>query len=238
MVAKQISFVLVVGHGPELEQDEGAAATLRQLGAQVRVVDLWDDFARVVMEAGDDAIVRAMVFDAGERPDLAMTALRSARKQELLVETPAILAVPPRQVANVEPTSGFDDFVVMPCTPAELYARIRALEWKKSEFTTEERLKVGALVIDRAAHEVTLEGRRIVFTAKEFALLSFLAANRGRVFTRDALLARVWGARYEGGARTVDIHVRRLRAKLGDAFPLETLRGAGYKLRAPSERAT
>lgn len=238
MVAKQISFVLVVGHGPELEQEDGAAATLRQLGAQVRVVDLWDDFARVVSAAGDDAIVRAMVFEAGDRPDLAMTALRAARKQQLLVEVAAILAVPPRQVANVEPTSGFDDFVVMPCMPAELYARIRALEWKKSEFTTEERLKVGALVIDRAAHEVTLEGRRIVFTAKEFALLSFLAANRGRVFTRDALLARVWGVRYEGGARTVDIHVRRLRAKLGDAFPLETLRGAGYKLRAPTERPT
>jgi DNA-binding winged helix-turn-helix (wHTH) protein len=68
-------------------------------------------------------------------------------------------------------------------------------------------------------------------------LLSFLAANRGRVFTREVLLSRVWGARYEGGARTVDIHVRRLRAKLGDALPLETLRGAGYKLRSPSEQA-
>jgi DNA-binding response OmpR family regulator len=77
----------------------------------------------------------------------------------------------------------------------------------------------------------------VTLTAKEFALLAFLSGNRGRVFTRDALLARVWGARYEGGARTVDIHVRRLRAKLGDALPLETLRGAGYKLRSPAEQA-
>ena len=236
MVAKQSSFVLVVGHGPQIEQEEGVAAILRQLGAQVRAADLWDDFAHVVREAGDDAVARAIVFEAGDRPDLAMTALRAARKEPLLKDTPAILAVPPRQVANVEPSSGFDDFVVMPCMPAELYARIRALEWKKSEFTSEERLKVGALLIDRAAHEVTLEGQAIVLTAKEFALLSFLAANRGRVFTRDVLLARVWGSRYEGGARTVDIHVRRLRAKLGDAFPLETLRGAGYKLRPPMDR--
>jgi DNA-binding response OmpR family regulator len=80
---------------------------------------------------------------------------------------------------------------------------------------------------------VTLEGRRVALTAKEFALVAYLAANRGRVFSRDVLLARVWGARYEGGARTVDIHVRRLRAKLGDGLPLETMRGAGYKLRAP-----
>ena len=74
-----------------------------------------------------------------------------------------------------------------------------------------------------------------MLTAKEFALLAFLAQNRGRVFSRESLLARVWGGRYEGGARTVDIHVRRLRMKLGDAFPLETLRGAGYKLRSPGD---
>jgi len=96
---------------------------------------------------------------------------------------------------------------------------------------------MGGLVIDRAAHEVSVDGRRVTLTAKEFALLAFLAANRGRVYSRDVLLARVWGARYEGGARTVDIHVRRVREKLGDALPLETLRGAGYKLRAPSETA-
>ena len=75
----------------------------------------------------------------------------------------------------------------------------------------------------------------MTLTAKEFSLLAFLAGHRGRVFTREALLARVWGARYDGGPRTVDIHVRRLRAKLGAALPLETLRGSGYKLRAPSE---
>jgi DNA-binding response OmpR family regulator len=236
MVLKPSSFVLVVGHGPLLEAEEGAVSILRTLGAQVRAIDLWDDFARA-MDAAEDSVARAMVFEAGDRPDLATTALRAARKESALTHTPAILAIPARQVARVEPSTGFDDFVVMPCTPAELYARIRALEWRRSEFSTEERLKVGALVIDRAAHEVTLEGRRVLLTAKEFSLLSFLVSNRGRVFTREVLLARVWGARYEGGARTVDIHVRRLRAKLGDALPLETLRGAGYKLRSPSEQA-
>ena len=148
---------------------------------------------------------------------------------------PAIIQLPTRQVARAEPSSGFDDFIVTPYDPAELYARIRALEWQKSEFSTEERLKMGGLVIDRAAHEVSVDGRRVTLTAKEFSLLAFLAANRGRVYSRDVLLARVWGARYEGGARTVDIHVRRLRAKLGDALPLETMRGAGYKLRSPQE---
>ena len=84
-----------------------------------------------------------------------------------------------------------------------------------------------------ASHEVTKGGQPIALTAKEFALLVYLCERRGKVLSRDHLLARVWGNRYDGGPRTVDIHVRRLRAKLGDALPLDTLRGSGYKLRVP-----
>ncbi|HEY8078658.1 MAG TPA: response regulator transcription factor [Labilithrix sp.] len=225
------SFVVVIGHGPDLEAPEGAATLLRTLGADVRTLDLWDEGARLFGD--DDATARAIVIEAGERPDLAVAALRAVRKTAQLAETPALVAVSGRQIARLDPASGFDDFIATPCTPVELYARIRQLEWKRSEFATEERLKVGRLVVDRAAHEVLADGRAIVLTAKEFALLAFLAQNRGRVFSRETLLSRVWGARYEGGARTVDIHVRRLRMKLGEAFPLETLRGAGYKLRSP-----
>jgi DNA-binding response OmpR family regulator len=224
--------ILVVGHGPTLEQDDGAAVLLRQLGAEVRTVDLWDDLGHALDR--EDMLVRAIVFEAGDRPDLAVASLRAARREVRLKDVPALIQLPTRQVARLEPSAGFDDFIVTPYDPAELYARIKALEWKRSEFSTEERLKVGDVVIDRAAHEVTLGGRRVTLTAKEFALLAYLATNRGRVFSREVLLARVWGARYEGGARTVDIHVRRLRAKLGDGLPLETMRGAGYKLRAPS----
>jgi DNA-binding response OmpR family regulator len=229
------AFVIVVGHDAQLLAEDGAAAELQKLGARVRTLDLWGDAGSVFDEEKDDALARAIVVEAGERPDLALSALRAARRDARLASTPAIVALPVRQVARLDPGGGFDDFIVVPYVPAELYARIRALEWKNSEFLTEERFKMGGLVIDRAAHEVVLDGRLITLTAKEFALLAFLAANRGRVFSREALLGRVWGARYDGGARTVDIHVRRLRAKLGQALPLETLRGAGYKLRAPAE---
>jgi DNA-binding response OmpR family regulator len=234
-LSKAVTCILVVGHGPTLEQEDSAAALLRQLGAEVRTIDLWDDFTHALDR--DEILVRAIVFEAGERPDLAVASLRAARRESRLKDVPALIQLPVRQVARVEPSSGFDDFIVMPCVPAELYARIRALEWRRSEFATEERLKIGTIVVDRAAHEVSVDGRRVTLTAKEFALLAFFAANRGRVFTREALLSRVWGTPYEGGPRTVDIHVRRLRAKLGDALPLETLRGAGYKMRAPSEQA-
>lgn len=224
------AVVLVVGHRPALEAEDGAASLLTRLGANVVAIDLWDDPRGAL---ADDAAVRAVVIEAQDRPDLAVAALRAIRKDEELAAAPALLVIPERQVTRMEPSIGFDDFIVAPFFAAELYARIRMLEWRKSEFSTEERLKMGEIVIDRAAHEALKDGRPVTLTAKEFALLLFLTQNRGRVYTREQLLARVWGARYEGGPRTVDIHVRRLRAKFGDALPLETLRGAGYKLRAP-----
>lgn len=230
--SKPGNFVLVVGHTPDLARDASAASLLRQLGARVSILDFWDDPADAFEKNSDD-VCRAIVIEAGERPDFAVSSLRTLRKDERLRDLPALVVLAESQVALLEPSAGFDDFLVAPVKSVELYARIRKLEWQNSEFLTDERVKVGGMVIDRASREVSVDGRRVSLTAKEFNLLAFLAANRGRVFGRDVLLARVWGARYEGGARTVDIHVRRLRAKFGDALPLETLRGAGYKLRTP-----
>lgn len=234
-VGRARSFVGVVGHGPLLEREEGAAITLRQLGATVRTLDLWDDPINLIEEGDDENEIRprALVFEALDRPDLAVAALRAVRKEPFFDNVGALIAVTVGQIARIEPSTGFDDFVLHPYVPEELYGRIRALEWRRSEFATEERHKVGAIVIDKAGHEVSVDGRSIPLTAKEFALLAYLCERRGKVLSREHLLARVWGNRYDGGPRTVDIHVRRLRAKLGDALPLETLRGSGYKLRAP-----
>jgi DNA-binding winged helix-turn-helix (wHTH) protein len=229
------SFVAVVGHGPLLEREDGAAVTLRQLGAQVRTLDLWDDPINLFGE--DDVDVesrpRALLFEALDRPDLAMAALRAVRKEQVFDNVGAIISVTVGQIARIDPSSGFDDFVLHPYVPEEVYARIRAVEWRRSEFSSDERHKVGPIVIDKAAHEVSVDGRPVTLTAKEFALLAYLCERRGKVLSRDHLLARVWGNRYDGGPRTVDIHVRRLRAKLGDSLPLDTLRGSGYKLRMP-----
>ena len=230
------SFIAVIGHGPDLERPDGAVAILRTLGAEVRSIDLWDDPADLFHDRdSEDVRVRVIVIEALDRPDLARAALRSVRRQAGFEGVSAIVGLTVGQVARMEPSSGFDDFTLMPYVPAELYARIRALEWRASEFSTEERVKIGEIVVDRSAREVVSRGRPVQLTAKEFALLAYLCERRGKALTRDQLLAKVWGARYEGGPRTVDIHVRRLRAKLGDELPLETLRGAGYKLRAPTE---
>lgn len=204
---------------------------MRSLGADVRTLDLWDDPPRLFHD--DESKARAIVVEALDRPDLAAAALRALRREPRLEEVGALVAVSVAQIARIEPSSGFDDFLLVPYVPAELYARVRLVEWRRSEFATEERVKVGAIVIDRAAHDVSVGGMHVPLTAKEFALLSYVCERRGKVVSRTELLRRVWGSQYEGGARTVDIHVRRLRAKLGAALPLVTLRGAGYRLESP-----
>jgi hypothetical protein len=229
------TFIGVLGHGPLLDRADGAAAVLTDLGAEVRTLDLWDDPMGLVHDDDEELGIhpRALLFEALDRPDLAVAALRAVRKERYFDNVAALVAVTVGQVARIEPSGGFDDFVLHPYVPEEVYSRIRMLEWRRSEFATEERQKVGALVVDRAAHEVTLDGRPVTLTAKEFALLAHLCEQRGKALSREHLLARIWGNYYEGGIRTVDIHVRRLRAKLGDALPLDTVRGVGYKLRAP-----
>jgi hypothetical protein len=227
------SYIVVVGHGPDLERDEGAAGLLRGLGARVRLLDLWDEAETVLPKEGER--IRAIVIEALDRPDLAVAALRALRREPELSGVGAIVAVSPGQVAQIDPSSGFDDFVLVPYVPAELYARVRNVEWRHSEFANEERMKVGSLVIDRLGHEVSVDGKVTRLTAREFALLVYLCDRRGRVVSRDDALAEVWGDSYDGGARTVDIHVRRLRQKLGKAFPLKTMRGAGYKVAEPND---
>jgi DNA-binding response OmpR family regulator len=117
--------------------------------------------------------------------------------------------------------------------PAELYARLRQLDWRFASFKSDEVIKVGDLTIDLAGYEAHLRDRKLELTHQEFELLKYLAQHRGKVWTREQLLSKVWGYRYFGGTRTVDIHVRRLRAKMGAPADqmIETVRNVGYKMR-------
>jgi DNA-binding response OmpR family regulator len=91
------------------------------------------------------------------------------------------------------------------------------------------REQFGSIVIDRALREVRLRGLPVTLTPKEFSLLSYFASHAGRLLTRHQLVHEVWGERYTGGPRTVDIHISRLRRKLGTDLPLDTLRRVGYR---------
>lgn len=127
---------------------------------------------------------------------------------------------------------GADDYVVKPFSVRELVLRIRAILRRGSRPGMGSALCRGALLLDVEAHRVTLDGQEVALTATEFRLLEDLMRHAGAVRTREQLLNAVWGYSFEGYARTVDTHVRRLRAKLGEeAAALETVRGVGYRLR-------
>jgi two-component system alkaline phosphatase synthesis response regulator PhoP len=125
---------------------------------------------------------------------------------------------------------GADDYIAKPFGMAELVARVKALLRRSGMKTTAERLSHEELVVDIAKHTVTVAGQNVILTYKEFSLLACLMENAGRAYTREQLLETVWGYDYEGGTRTVDVHVQTLRTKLGVSGRfVETVRGVGYR---------
>ncbi len=206
-------------------------STLAELGCRVETArfDL-GDLDRTSIQRKPPSII---VVEAGDDLLRANQCRRLLSQHDLLADTPTLLLVTVPKLPAVDFSIGFHDFALMPIVPAELYARLRQLDWKTAAYGSDEAIKLGDLLIDLAGYEVHLSGRKLDLTPQEFELLRFLATHRGRAFTRDQLLTRVWGYAYAGGTRTVDIHVRRVRAKLGPplAALIETVRNVGYKMR-------
>ena len=171
------------------------------------------------------------VVCAADDTQAAFALCRRLRSREVPLR-PVLLVVDAKQVAELELREDhFDDFLVLPAHPQELSARLAHLFWRSGRGMRPELIEHGPLVLNLETYQAMVAGRALDLTYMEYELLRFLAARPGKVFTRETLLSRVWGYEYYGGARTVDVHVRRLRAKLGEehAHLIETVRSVGYR---------
>ena len=216
--------ILVVGNN---ERDLlGLAASIAGLSHFVK--SAWNDTSLA------DAV-------ANGSPDLVIVDIR---QEDASLDTAKDLVASYDQVAEAprlavtDSTSGqglqskyIDDFILDPFDLSELALRIQRLLNRNEKLRGGKLLGVDGLVIDTESFEVTIDSRQLALTFKEFELLRFLAAHPGRVHTREALLNQVWGYEYFGGLRTVDVHVRRIRAKLGAKHEnlIQTVHGVGYK---------
>jgi DNA-binding response OmpR family regulator len=146
------------------------------------------------------------------------------------VTVPLVLVLTEGGLTAVSADWGVDDVILESAGPAEVDARIRLVIGRLAQEKTGSKIQASGVVIDEASYSAKVHGRPLDLTFKEFELLRFLATHPSRVFTREQLLSEVWGYDYFGGTRTVDVHVRRLRAKLGDLESLiGTVRNVGYR---------
>ncbi|TFB67422.1 response regulator transcription factor [Cryobacterium sp. Hz9] len=149
---------------------------------------------------------------------------------------PLLLVITEGGLAAVSPEWGVDDVILDSAGPAEVDARIRLTAGRLARTEPSNTIRAAGVVIDEASYSAKVHGKPLDLTYKEFELLRFLAAHPSRVFTREQLLSEVWGYDYFGGTRTVDVHVRRLRAKLGDQESLiGTVRNVGYRFNVHEE---
>ena len=173
----------------------------------------------------------AVIVDLRSWATEALRWCQRGRKEGWLGAAPVVPVIETARLEALPSGDGmFDDFIEHPYSMAGLNARLHLVQWR-SRRDLPDALVARDLVVEPESYRATMRGAPIELTYMEFELLKFLMSNAGRVFTRETLLSRVWGYEYYGGVRTVDVHIRRLRAKLGEdhARFIETVRGVGYR---------
>lgn len=176
--------------------------------------------------------IAGAIIDARTNFSAAIALARGLRRREDSI-SPIVMVLSSDQVRGLEGREElFEDFVVQPFEVAELTARIAAALRRLGRGSGTEIVELGPLSINTETFQASISGKALDLTFMEYELLRFLGSNPGKVFTRETLLNRVWGYEYYGGARTVDVHVRRLRAKLGEAHAhlIQTVRSVGYRM--------
>ncbi|MGZ5351884.1 MAG: winged helix-turn-helix transcriptional regulator [Actinomycetota bacterium] len=174
----------------------------------------------------------AILVDAAENPGQGHAVLRALHEQSTRV--PVVVVAERRDLERFRWDEVADELLTPGAPAAEIRLRLAMLR-RRTGAPDGSTIRLGGLTLDTDAYRVTAQGRTLDLTFKEFELLRYLAERQGRVFTRPTLLREVWGYDFYGGTRTVDVHVRRLRAKLGPELEgmIETVRGVGYRAAAP-----
>ena len=216
-----------------LVEDEKKVSDLvaRALRAESYAVDVAEDGQRgwdLVQSYEYDLIILDLMLPQLPGEELLRRVRRNNPRVPILVLTAR--AATQDKVKNFE--AGADDYLTKPFAFAELIMRVKAL-LRRGPITRSSVLRVGDLEVDRFTKQVRRGGRRIELTAKEYALLEYLAANPGRVFSRTMIIEHVWDQSFEGLTNIVDVYVRHLRAKVDDPYPVKlirTVRGVGYGL--------
>ena len=221
-----------------LVEDEKKVSDLvaRALRAESYAVDVAEDGQRgwdLVQSYEYDLIILDLMLPQLPGEELLRRVRRNNPRVPILVLTAR--AATQDKVKNFE--AGADDYLTKPFAFAELIMRVKAL-LRRGPITRSSVLRVGDLEVDRFTKQVRRGGRRIELTAKEYALLEYLAANPGRVFSRTMIIEHVWDQSFEGLTNIVDVYVRHLRSKVDDPFPVKlirTVRGVGYGLTESAE---
>ena len=171
-----------------------------------------------------------MLVNGSEQPSCAELCARLAADEEL-GEVPVIVALAADVLGAGIGIAEGHELLIEPFTAEELQTRIARARRAVNGIDHDDIVRVGSLEMNLATYQVAIDGRPVDFTYMEYELLKFLVTHPRRVFSREALLSRVWGYDYYGGARTVDVHVRRVRAKLGSehAARIKTVRSVGYR---------
>ncbi len=189
------------------------------------------DAEEPLLEQLHDRGADLLLLDFTASPSDAPSLVRSLKRDAELKHIAVVAIVDARDTVTLDFSVGLEDFLVKSDSFEELETRIKFVLWRLSKVDSKDTVKAGALVMNLASYQVSVKGDTIELTYKEYELLRFLLTHRGRVFSRDALLRHVWGEEYLGGTRTVDVHIRRLRAKIGTEFDelIQTVRNVGYK---------
>ncbi|MEW6211876.1 MAG: response regulator transcription factor [Acidobacteriota bacterium] len=216
-----------------VEDDEDIADSIRynleREGFRVRIATTGEQAIKLILDRPPDIVL----LDLNLPGMSGLEICRRLRAETSTARVPIVIltarADESDKVLGLE--LGADDYITKPFGMRELVARIRAA-MRRAGVTEIDRpvYQSSALTIDPATFSVRCHGQEVKLTRKEFALLAEMARNPGRVMTRETLLDRVWGLNYYGDTRTLDVHIRRLRHKLGDASLIETVTGIGYRL--------